>query len=499
MRSNSSMFPLLGLKRLFLLFLIAFITLGAIALPRAQAADYPKEFVSGPCPALPETDLTVACGTVTLPEDRADPDGNKVILQVAIIRGTGGNNTPLVYLDGGPGGSAVLGIEGWVDSVLLDDHDLILVDQRGTGYSLPSLNCIEAELGEEDASQKCRDRLLEQGINLNMYDSLENAKDIADLRVAMGYAEWDILGISYGTRLALTLARLDPTGIRSMIIDGVYPPNIRAYEDYGRYSASAYERLFAACAADQACAEAYPDLENAFYALVDSLNANPVTIQGVDPETGDPSEQEIDGNALVGVLFQSLYDTSVIPSLPFIIYEGTQGNYDALSPLFGLDQENQRQGGPDESEDLSDSEAMNSTVECADEVLFNDQKKALASVKDAPEALQVSLENEVRQQFEECEIWKVLANPTNFKDPVTTSLPVLVLNGALDPVTPPVWGELAAKTLPNSFIYTFPGVGHAATGQPCPDSIIQQFLADPKRKPDSSCIDDMKIRFEFPE
>ncbi|MCA9904902.1 MAG: alpha/beta fold hydrolase, partial [Anaerolineae bacterium] len=167
----------------------------------------------------------VDCGLLFVPEDRTDPDSATIELAVAILYASEDDvqPDPIIYLAGGPGGNAVDELEAWVDIPYIQDRDLILLDQRGTGYSFPSLNCPEIEESEDDATQACRDRLVADGVNLQAYNSAENAADVADLRVALGYDEWNLYGISYGTRLAQTIVRDYPQGIRSVILDSAYP------------------------------------------------------------------------------------------------------------------------------------------------------------------------------------------------------------------------------------------------------------------------------------
>ena len=178
-------------------------------------------------PVFTETDCWfdlpgVVCGYLTVPEDRGDPMGNQVELAVAIIESQSANPLPdpVIYLEGGPGGAALLGIESLLDHPLLADRDLIMFDQRGTGFSVPSLNCYELEEDEgENAVQACRDRLLDEGVNLDAYNTAATAADVNDLRLALGYEQVNLLGVSYGTKAALTTLRDFPTVIRSVVVD----------------------------------------------------------------------------------------------------------------------------------------------------------------------------------------------------------------------------------------------------------------------------------------
>ena len=179
---------------------------------------------------------------VTAEDHFAGDDGAQVEIAFAILYSdTESAVDPVIYLEGGPGGSALTSVDDWSESSVRENNDLILLDQRGTGYSLPSLNCVEVEEDESDdplvAEQACFDRFVDEGINLNAYNSVQSASDIADLMALLQdefeYSAFNLLGISYGTRLALTLMRDHPGSIRSVILDSVYPPNRDVYEHQG--------------------------------------------------------------------------------------------------------------------------------------------------------------------------------------------------------------------------------------------------------------------------
>src|SRR5207237_7170740 len=190
---------------------------------------------------------------------------------------------PFVFLQGGPGGAIIddLGSQITRQKRITDypaDRDLILIDQRGTGLSQPSLACKETTtldyrtLGQQlspqrqadlwvQAAQQCRARLVASGINLNAYTSLADAADVAALRGALGYPALNLYGVSYGTRLALTVMRTHPQGLRSVILDSVDPPDVNAVTGPLASSARAFAVLFQGCAADPACNAAFPHLQ----------------------------------------------------------------------------------------------------------------------------------------------------------------------------------------------------------------------------------------------
>jgi pimeloyl-ACP methyl ester carboxylesterase len=208
--------------------------------------------------------MTIACGMLTVREDRSQPNGATIQLAVAIIptRSPTPAPDPVVYLAGGPGSAALSGAprlaRAWAP--FLANRDLIVFDQRGTGFSRPALRCPEserssdAELGrvlsadesvraEVAALQRCHARLVREGVHLGAYTSAASAHDLEDLRVALGYGRWNLLGISYGTRLALTAMRDTPQSIRSVILDSTYPLQVNLYQHAVQYRSGAQNAL----------------------------------------------------------------------------------------------------------------------------------------------------------------------------------------------------------------------------------------------------------------
>ncbi|MBI1282564.1 MAG: alpha/beta fold hydrolase [Anaerolineaceae bacterium] len=437
----------------------------------------------------------VECGYLIVPEDRTNPSSPTIQLAYAVLRAPSDSPKPdpVIYLAGGPGGNAVGELNAWVGTTYLEDRDLILLDQRGTGFSQPTLNCPEVEQGEENGLQACHDRLVGEGVNLQAYNSVENAADVADLRVALGYDEWNLFGISYGTRLALTVMRDHPEGVRSVIIDSVYPPEVSSWEEYGANTADVFHRLFQACAANAECDAAYPDLENTFYDTVAKLNTEPASYSGT-AKSGDSEDKTMSGSDFIDRLFQVMYSSENIPAIPMVISEVANGNYTALDDL-----ESGQSGEPDRrrlvqsaDEDVSDSEGMNNSVDCQEEVAFNDENKAIANVPADPPLMHDNSVAAIQSTFSDCQIWGVKAADKRETQPVVSDIPTLVVAGEFDPITPAKWAQSAASHLSNSTFFLFPGGGHGVIDlNECTMGIMQAFLEDPTAKPDGSCVADI--------
>jgi pimeloyl-ACP methyl ester carboxylesterase len=459
-------------------------------------ASYQPVFEPAEC-AFPVPEGTnPECGYLVVPENRARPDGKQVRLHVAIFhsRSANPNPDPVVHLSGGPGASA-LALSGYLFHTgldkILDSRDLVIFDQRGTGYSQPSLNCPERQAitpqlldgslskAEEDrlivdVFQRCHDRLSAQGIDLSAYTSAASAADVEDLRRVLGYPQLNLHSVSYGTRLALTVMRDDPQGVRSVVLDSTLPLQVNLYTALAPNAARAFKVLFDRCAADRACSQAYPDLETSFYNLVDQLNANPLMVNV--QANGSVYPVRVDGDLLVDVLFTGLYNPSVISYMPKMISDIQQGNTAILKERLGL------------YFDTSTALGLQMSMICAEEIPFSSPEEAFDLAQGTPPQIANFFPASVQPLFTACQAWG--ADPDLRENlPVTSNVPALVLGGEFDPITPPSWGRMAVENLSQAYFYEFPANGHWVTrSSGCAISMMLAFLEEPDTPPDSGCI-----------
>ena len=479
-------------------------TTGAVD-PSGPTEGYEPVFTPGPCPFQrpPGTDPT--CGRLTVPENRAQPAGPQVELAVAIFPARSEDEfPPVVYLEGGPGGEALEALpfsHAALFEFLDQKRTVIVFDQRGVGYSTPSLSCPELldftydlldedipteeyVAGEQEVIHRCREGWLSKGADLSHYNSAESAADVADLRVALGYDEWDLYGISYGTRLALTVMRDHPEGVRSVILDSTYPPEVDGIESILPGASRSFSELFEACASDPLCSSTYGDLEALLYSAVDGLNADPADIWVVDFLTFEGYPALLDGDSLLGLVYLGLYSDLSIPGLPQMVADAAEGHYfkaQALTSVLLLNQAF-----------LSIGQFL--SVQCHEEVPFSDPAAVEARVSDYPRLAPLVAGALVQsdEAFEFCRRWGAgTANPIE-NQPVESDIPTLVLAGRFDPITPPEFGRIVAERLENAWYVEFPTLGHGVTAtEGCPQSVTLAFLADPGTHPDTSCIPGM--------
>jgi pimeloyl-ACP methyl ester carboxylesterase len=493
------------------------------ATPGSQALkgqDYVPVFEADACPfQLPTGQSegeTVECGYLLVPEDRADPDSPDIHLAVAIFRHPDGASgpDPIIFLSGGPGVSPLelirLTFEAAFAPVMAAQRDIILLDQRGVGLSQPALDCpevtelslelMDAELdGREVGDQERLDLLLEallaceeelSGLaDLSAYNTAANAADINDLRLALGYDQVNLWGNSYGTRLALEVMRDYPDGVRSAVLDAVYPPDVNLYLEAPDNVNRAFNVLFDNCAADPACSAAYPDLRAVFYATVERLNASPASVEITDLSTGESYPALLGGDSMLGFLFSYLYKSELLPLLPQIIYNASQDDFSLILQIQGalLVQ----QGAA--------SQGMQFSVQCHDEIPFTTAEAFDERLTGYPE-LAPLFERSIlgKLSFAVCAEWDSGQAGEMENQPIASDIPTLVLVGEYDPVAPPAWGRHAAGTLTNNFFFEYPGIGHGATSSECPRDMMIAFLNDPATEPDDACIGEMQLEFTLP-
>ena len=449
-------------------------------------------FESGSCRATIPEGVQAECGDLIVLADRSQLDGPTLRLAVIRLPATGPNPspTPLVYLAGGPGQAGNVALPSFTTaespaSQLRENHTLLLLDQRGTGVSQPSLACPEMDASDAlDAVRDCYNRLLAEGEDLAAYTSAANAADINDLRLALGVAQLDLIGGSYGTRLALTVLRDFPQAVRSAVLSSVLPLQADLLSGRALAFDAALETLFATCANDTTCNSAFPTLRESFSTVVAQLDAEPVTVRVRLP--AGAAEIYVDGQVFTRAIYFMLLVPSLVPFTPALIDNAANGDYAALTipyaVFFGT------------SEGVS--QGMSNSVNCSDEFAFvSEQDVQAVQGQILPE---LRAETQVAFDFAkaQCAIWNVPQSPAIENQPVVSDVPTLILSGEFDPVTPVSYGEEAARTLGRSTVVELLGSSHDPTlASPCGVTIVQSFLQNPTTTPDTNCADDAPIVF----
>ncbi len=506
------------------------IAVGLPTVARSQTAPAVGEFLPGDCPrelaAESLAQETVRCGQVVVPERHSHPEQATIKLGVVVVESNSPNPQPdpLVMVQGGPGGSIFDVAQLYLDALSqqpgLRDRDVIFFDQRGTLYAEPFLFCDEVydftvhnldepltdALKEQSSAavRACRDRLIAQGIDLAAYNSLENAADIPLLVSALGYeGQYNFFGVSYGTMLAQHLMRDHGDRLRSVILDSVAPLDISFIQALPKNASQTFQNLFAACAADPACAERYPNLEREFLDAVTALNANPVNVSltnvfaladaiaaGNLSSTFDTSQFDVpvrfDGDLLVIALGASFYSSASIPKLPQAIREVSEGNFRGVLDVVPLLAFNNRS-----------SDALYNSVVCSEDRDFALEDVDLSGI---PDEIRESLRLTPEGVLDACAAWDVPELSPDYDRPVHSEIPALLLSGEFDQITPPHFAERVAQTLDRAQPFVLPGMGHAVFGSnACVSDLTQQFLAHPTDPVDDQCVGQLQTKFALPE
>jgi pimeloyl-ACP methyl ester carboxylesterase len=460
-------------------------------------AGKPAAFTERPCNFRPMPARPVRCGVVTVPEARGGASTRTVELAVVIIKSASPTPAPdpLVFLQGGPGGGGVEfivalagGMGGPMDAVLAK-RDVISIDQRGTGRSRPLLDCPEVNQaamnpvppammmmnGVAEALGRCRARLAGMGIDLDQYQTNAAADDVEDVRRALGLSQWNLLGGSYGTRLALEVARRHASGIRTLLLDSVSPPDVDLIGESGQNSIRVLESAWAICAAQPACNQAYPQLGTVFTRTVARLNMQPARLLG--------GLLPVDGDTYMQLVLFMMRSPMLMPGLPELVYQASEQNYAQLqAQLLQLAQASMGGAGG------AIAMGLHLSVMCADYLPFTTramiESKAAAI---APELRRAVLRTGLGY-IDNCQAWNVQPSSPAVYQAVTSQLPSLVLAGSMDPATPPRWAQQAAKTLPAAHYIELKGVGHGVFPTPCGSALLPPFLDAPAQKPAPACL-----------
>jgi pimeloyl-ACP methyl ester carboxylesterase len=474
----------------------------------------PAEFIESQCefelPSGIREGKDIRCGFIEVPEDRENLDSRMIKLSIAILINPQSAKfpDPIIYLEGGPGGSALeflyLTYDRNFKPFFQSGRDILLFDQRGVGLSTPALDCpqedqlfIELLDNEKDGKTLSREEMdaltLEayqecaQDLNkiaaLSKYNTNDNASDVNDIRTALGYDQLNLWGISYGTRLALEVMRDYPQIIRSVLLDSTYPPEVNLYAEQPASFDRVFNVFFDGCQKDPDCQAAYPDLRATFFQTVEKLNLEPAEFIVTNLLTGEEYPTIVDGDNLIGLFFQFLYDTELIPILPKLVIDINQQNYTILSLLLGSILATQS----------AQSDGMHYTVQCADEIPYTTIEEVVSASKAYPQFSSLFEPSSLAITWEICDAFAIPPTDPSEADPVTSTLPTLIFAGEYDPITPPQWGEMAAQSLDNSQFFVVPGYGHGVTTtEGCPREMAIEFFNNPNLILDRECIDSME-------
>lgn len=427
--------------------------------------------------------LEARCTTLAVPENRAAPEGRKIALKIAWVpadRDDAAEPDPVFMLAGGPGQSALQTYPQAAPAFAetRKKHHIILVDQRGTGES-NSLQCKEKQDDETTPSaeavraytQRCLDALKDRA-DPRFYTTSDAIADLEAVRQAIGAKQINLVGISYGTRVAQQYAAKYPAQTRSIVLDSVAPNSLVLGQDFARNLEDSLDLQFARCAKTPECVQRYGDPRARLSALVAQLKAGPIPVRYRDATTGESKEDQLTEARVAGLVRMYAYMPMAASLLPLQLNEAANGRYDglmALSKMLGDDMED------------SMSMGMQLSVICSEDA---------AELKEDPADAETLLGNDfARVLGEQCQVWPKGTRPSGFRAPLHTQVPALLLSGEFDPVTPPRYGDEVAKSLPNGRHLVLRGQGHNVIGAGCMPKLMAKFIdkADAKAL-DAKCL-----------
>jgi pimeloyl-ACP methyl ester carboxylesterase len=426
------------------------------------------------------------CGRLTVFEDRVARSGAQIDIHFAVVPAVAADPLPdpIVFFAGGPGQSAIklAGAAYYILERARRDREVVLIDIRGTGKS-HALDCgqpikrteLAVQLAALDPAVAAKDCLSKFGAGIRHYTTPNAAADVRDVLDALGYAKVNLWGVSYGTRLGLEFLRQNPARVRSMVLDGVAPTDIKLPLYFSRDGEQSLRRLIADCEADKACSQAMQGLRKDVEQVVDGLRQAPAKITVIDPSSGQKSKVTIDANVFHSGLRAALYSGELSSLVPLIVHEAKAGNFGPF-----LAQSTWSFG------ELEQSMALGLMLN----VMCNEEVPRVTGEELGRETTSPVFRADLFEAVQKaCAVWPQTQIPAAYYDAVKSDVPTLLFSGGLDPATPPVWGELVAKRLANGRHLVAPNLGHNVSPRGCAPKLIAEFIrkAD-ARELDGECL-----------
>ena len=439
---------------------------------------------------MAQTTIEARCGELEVAEDPDAADGRRIGLNIAWLPATGaagGTNDPVFFFAGGPGQAATT-LAWQINQSLRQvrrQRDLILIDQRGTGGSNP-LSCLDAD-GEPmpldpEAMASAGSLLpyvqdclasLEGRADPRMYTTGHAIADFNAVREALGVERINLVGGSYGTRVAQQYAAAWPQHVRTLVIDGVAPNDLVVGGEFDRTFDRALRIQSDYCEADPQCQERFGgDLRGRLGTLLDTLRSAPVEVDFHHPRTHAPRRDTITADTVTGLAFFFSYAPQTVSMLPLLLDEATHGRYGPLMALSAL--------ASDQMQDMI-NRGMQWSVVCAED--------APRHVPD-PDADTLLGAETAEMLFAACQVWPAGTPRAGHTDPLASDVPALLLSGELDPVTPPEYAERVLPGLPNGRHLVLEGQSHGTLAVGCMPRLLGQFIESANAHDlDTTCLD----------
>jgi pimeloyl-ACP methyl ester carboxylesterase len=445
------------------------------------------------CKGLPQIDGQ-SCYMLSVKENRNDANSRFIDVFVVVLKSLNvfPSGEPTIFLHGGPGNIGSQLIDKFNTEEFRRKHDLVFFDQRGIGKSNPSILCKSLNsLIKADplVIQECLNEFAAAGADIKGYDTRQSAIDLKELRESLGISRWNVYGVSYGTRLALDLMRVDPEGTACLVLDSpmsTSDPNNTT--DINLNMKRVFNLMFNDCTDQDSCKAAYPDLEQKFYTVTDYVKQNPIVLQVKNPVTGvmtpfvrtsDDYTERIgniiglqnyaqQGPARINKMYKHVTGQAVMTAQEMDRYFANRdpSAFDNAA-YFGIALSIYCR----EMYPIIDFTALDAARAALSPFGIHNQDEALWRA-----AYPMASSGVIEKEF-----W----------EPVASDKPVLILTGTYDTMTPKAWAEKVAGTLSNVTWATIPAAGHAVYDLACPRALMAAFLDNPTGNLDVSCISAM--------
>lgn len=465
----------------------------------------------------------IECGLLQVPENRENPDSRLIELHFVKLNSTwddeetqdeeydsdlepGRRDDPVIYLTGGPGAGVEYYVDRFKDHGIRRHRDLYILEQRGivnsgdfcVTYAERNVDLKNVATLEESAaahraeSRSCASNAIAAGVDLTAYNTIENARDVKALRRALGYGQWNVWGISYGTILGQAYIKEDPEGILAIVLDAIVPLDARddpiSWRVVNWYDRD-LEKLDALCQADSACAKRYPDLGARVRDGIRAAMERPVSVDVKDTEYYPTGKAHILSDSAGFLPFTLFYEQSNYPALPAIIHAWANAFENPDEALFKALAIGSTQMSAGMSFGMYDAIMCNDGYRDATIESLALDRREFPVLTNA-----VIPEGDAEAWVQMCQDLGMIARPPAEYAAVETDIPALLIEGDMDPITPPPLAHIIAPGFSNATYVEFPYAGHGPSRSvECAGDMLNGFFDDPAAEPDLSCVDDNEV------
>jgi len=449
----------------------------------AQNRDYTPKIEPCACAFKADSSLKTKCAYLIVPENRKKPNGKTIKLPFIYVESNNPNKhkDPVLYTAGGPGASSLRGVRFIHERAFTRDRDYIAFEQRGTEFALPRLDCFEVNDAIKESYRKglnrdsmilqgvkaCRKRLAGKGIDLDAYNTIENAADIEDLRRALNIDSINLIGISYSGGLMMTVMRNYPQHIRSVILDSALPGFVNYEEDAVFSINEAFNRIFSNCDRDSTNKVLYGNLKQSFQQYFTGIGNKAFYLSYKEKDKPDSVHIKYTRDELLDMLMNKLQSNRDLKNVPYIITEVIAGKYQGYMKEYfdGVFSSG------------TSSSGMRYSMYCSEQIAYASQQVIDKQNVFFPYLAGFHF-NSVDHPI--CNCWNVKPIDPIVKTPVYSNIPVLLGSGDTDPYCRPYYNDLIHHYMPNSQRLLFTDKTHAPTLSTREgDELIAVFLEHP--------------------